>query len=416
MPGKSLEKYRLFIILSLVILTLITFFPALNNLLLNWDDDKLISDNPLIKHATWENVKGLYVADNHIFLTQLMFMGEYAAWGLNPVGYHLLNVIFHLVNVLLVYSLVKKVSGNQTIGLVTAILFAIHPMRVESVVWVAERKDVLYTLLYLSGLHVYLMYLKSRKIVPLLFVILIGYLSSVCKIQAVAFPFALFLLDFFYKRKLTFSSVFEKFTILYIVFMFELFGSPLSYGRLLVVLVLLFLYWRMENVQGGKKLPVVASVVLLLLISFFGRKYPVVIGFAMLQFFLEQRHLLQRFPKVKLPKIKPVVLIAAGAVLLLAAFFIFSDRFTYWNDSNESNTFAFVDRFFLAGYSFGFYLLKLIWPFGLSAVHAYPVKESGMFPQIYYIATAVSFLLVSGLTFFHFRIRKFHPLLIFGLL
>jgi len=179
-----------------LVLTIFFFYhEALNNELLNWDTKAYIIDNPQIQSLTWEHLKWMftafYVANWHP-LTWLSHAIDYALYGLNPWGHHLTSLIFHSLNTLLVFTLalvILKFPPNQTLvaaGL-AALLFGIHPQHVESVVWVAERKDVLclfFTLLTL------LTYCTIRRHTLLFFT-----LALLTKPMAVTIPFLLLLLD-----------------------------------------------------------------------------------------------------------------------------------------------------------------------------------------------------------------------------
>ncbi|MFH1321419.1 MAG: hypothetical protein ABII90_12315 [Bacteroidota bacterium] len=156
--------------LSLAILLAFTFFvfyPSLNCELTNWDDQKLIVNNHLVRSLSLSNLKelfgGLYWY-NYQPLTILSFAIEYHFFRINPKVIHLTNILFHLLNVILVYIFIHSLSihsrDRSVIALITATLFAIHPMRVESVTWATERKDVLYTFFFLLSLIKYIKYVK----------------------------------------------------------------------------------------------------------------------------------------------------------------------------------------------------------------------------------------------------------------
>jgi tetratricopeptide (TPR) repeat protein len=136
---------------------------------------------------------------------------DYHFFKLNPFFFHLKNILFHLLNTVLVYFLIKKISQNKIyISLFTALLFGIHPMHVESVAWIAERKDVLYTFYFLIGLLLYLQYLDKKNYVFLIGAALSFVLSTLAKSAAVVFPVILILIDFYEKRNLTVKSIIEK--------------------------------------------------------------------------------------------------------------------------------------------------------------------------------------------------------------
>ena len=136
---------------------------------------------------------------------------NFAISGDNEWSYHLFNLIFHLVNCYLVYRLAFLLSKNNSlIALVTSLLFAIHPLHVESVAWISERKDVLYGLFFIAGHIAYTRYLdaasKKQYWLTLLFVVL----SLMSKPAAVIFPVSLFCIDILRRRQFSFRLIIEK--------------------------------------------------------------------------------------------------------------------------------------------------------------------------------------------------------------
>jgi len=134
---------------------------------------------------------------------------EYDYAKLNPKVYHTTNIILHLINVLLVFLFIRMLSRKNPIAFITALLFAIHPMHVESVAWVAERKDLLYVLFELCALIAYLHYIgdtKKRKVFYL-FSILLFVASVLSKAMAVSMAVILPIIDYYYGRKIINTKV-----------------------------------------------------------------------------------------------------------------------------------------------------------------------------------------------------------------
>ena len=169
------------LIASLVgVVTFIVFLPALRNEFINWDDNEYVYENPFIRSLDARLLKSAFWgfhAGNWHPLTWISHAIDYSIWGLNPLGHHLTNNILHALNtimlVLLVMQLmeVKKTEGNtglsesflndRTIGItgaVTGLLFGLHPLHVESVAWVAERKDLLCAFFFLLSVLMYMGY------------------------------------------------------------------------------------------------------------------------------------------------------------------------------------------------------------------------------------------------------------------
>src|ERR1035438_3215430 len=149
------EKYFLPIVLAV---TFIVLFPSLQNKFVNLDDPQYVIENPVVKNFNSENLKIIFSEQfigNYQPITMLSYLVDYKLFGLNPVGYHLVNLIFHLLGTIFVFLIIKKLSGNDLVAFITSLLFGIHPLHVESVTWIAERKDVLYGFFFLWALYLY---------------------------------------------------------------------------------------------------------------------------------------------------------------------------------------------------------------------------------------------------------------------
>jgi len=192
---------RRFIILILISLTFFTFANSLKNDFV-WDDIFFIVHNNYIKNLNFlpqyfYSAK-TYAArpDYFIFrpLRTVIFALEYKLWGLNPFGFHLTNIILHILNVLLVYFLISKLSGKKNLGFITALIFSLHPAQTEAVSWVKGRADLLFVLFFLLG---FLAFLKREEkedsIWESILIYLSYFLALLSKIMAITFPFILIL-------------------------------------------------------------------------------------------------------------------------------------------------------------------------------------------------------------------------------
>jgi tetratricopeptide (TPR) repeat protein len=197
----------------LAIAVFVTFFPVLSHEFVNWDDDVNVYDNPNIDKLTAENVKKIFtspVIGNYNPLPILTFAIEKHFFGLNPFIYHFDNLLLHILNTLLVFFLAVRLGLKRPAAFVLAALFGIHPMRVESVAWVTERKDVLFGLFTLSAMLCYISWLKGKKKIFLWWTYLFFLVSVFAKIQAVALPLSLLAIDYYMNRPLKWRLVIEK--------------------------------------------------------------------------------------------------------------------------------------------------------------------------------------------------------------
>ncbi len=179
-------KAKYYLAASVALLTFLVYLPALRNAFVYWDDNLYIFENPDIRSLDpaffrWAFL-GFHVSNWHP-LTWISHALDYAIWGLNPLGHHLTSIILHAVNTALVVMLAlklleivrsKSVKNGQTAFLndrtvliaagMTGLLFGIHPVHVESVAWVAERKDLLCALFYLMSIIAYQKYAAPREL------------------------------------------------------------------------------------------------------------------------------------------------------------------------------------------------------------------------------------------------------------
>jgi Flp pilus assembly protein TadD len=190
----------------LLALTLGVFWPVTRCDFINYDDDAYVTNNPHVQSglttssAAWAFTTGK--TGNWHPVTWISHMLDCQLYGLKPAGHHLTNLLFHAANVLLLFALLRLGTGAVWRSALVAALFAWHPMHVESVAWVAERKDVLSTFFGLLTLGAYGCYVREKGTVnqkPGLFyalALLLYALSLMSKPMLVTLPFVLLLLDY----------------------------------------------------------------------------------------------------------------------------------------------------------------------------------------------------------------------------
>jgi protein O-mannosyl-transferase len=139
------------------------FSSALDNGFINFDDKDYVYENPLIKDWSFKGIGRMFTsfyASNYHPLTALSNAVEYRFFGANPMVYHFVNVALHAVVSFLVFLFLAQLVPDRFAAMVGMLLFAVHPLRVESVVWVSERKDLLYSLFYLAAM---IWYIRKRE-------------------------------------------------------------------------------------------------------------------------------------------------------------------------------------------------------------------------------------------------------------
>ncbi len=193
-------------VLLLILATTITYFPVKDSEFIDLDDDVYVTDNPWIQQGL--NLQSISWAMTSLRegvwnpLTWISFMLDYQLFGLNPAGYHLTNLVLHLGSVLLLLGVLYRMTERFWPSLLVAALFALHPLNVESVAWVTERKNVLSTLFWMLSLWAYLEYLRKpvwQHYVGIMGFLILGLMS---KQMLVTLPCALLLLDYWPLRRL----------------------------------------------------------------------------------------------------------------------------------------------------------------------------------------------------------------------
>jgi Tfp pilus assembly protein PilF len=184
----------------LLIATFLLYWPVRHHPFVLYDVPEYVTQNPVVSAGlTLSGVKWAFSSfceSNWHPLTWISHMVDVSLFGLNPKGHHLVNVALHAANALLMFLVVRRMTGAVVSSAFVAAFFALHPMHVESVAWVAERKDLLSMFLFLSALGAYARFARTRRrrdYVALSFLFALGLLA---KPMVVTFPFVLLLFDF----------------------------------------------------------------------------------------------------------------------------------------------------------------------------------------------------------------------------
>ena len=203
-----------YLILSLVLAaTCIAFSSSLFSGFTNWDDELLVVNNPEIRSLDFNHIKTIFTSTasmGYIPLTIFSFAIEYQFFGLNPFVFHFDNLILHLVVTALIFFFGLRLGLHVWAAGLAALLFGTHPMHVESVAWISERKDVLYATFYLLALHSHWSYLESQKRNSYALTILYGFLSMLAKPMALSLPMILLICDGMKGRRFTLKVFLEK--------------------------------------------------------------------------------------------------------------------------------------------------------------------------------------------------------------
>ena len=219
--------------LFLILACVAVYWPVLeNDFLDHWDDQWIVMNHYTEGGWTWDNLKHIFIdyyGGQYAPVMELSFLALYTFFGYDAFFFHLASLLWHIGCVCLVWKLTVSLlhlrggmAGSQvrTIGFVTALLLAIHPVNVESVAWISAAKVLIYSFFYLLGLLCYVSYLKSRRFCFYLLALVCFVSSFFGKEQAVTFPLVLLLIDWFLNRNMRSGEVWSEKIIFLVMSLF----------------------------------------------------------------------------------------------------------------------------------------------------------------------------------------------------
>jgi protein O-mannosyl-transferase len=210
-PVSKKQNKDKFWLSGIIILVIIAYFPVFNGQLTNFDDIVYITGNPYIQFFNIESLWKFfseYYYGGYYPLTLFSLSADYSLLGLSPELYHITNLLLHIMNTLLLYILLKQLFHERNIILIATLIFGIHTLHVESVAWVSERKDVLFSFFFLLSLIFYTFYIKDKKKHAIYISFLFFLLSLLAKTTAVSLALSLFIIDYILKENLFYKKAF----------------------------------------------------------------------------------------------------------------------------------------------------------------------------------------------------------------
>jgi protein O-mannosyl-transferase len=202
---------KILISLCLVLMVLLSFQEVRNNDFINFDDLSYVTENTHVQGGlSYEGFMWAMAtshASNWHPLTWLSLMADYELFWLNPAGYHWTNLLFHMANTVLLLLVLNGMTGALLRSVFVAALFAVHPLHVESVAWIAERKDVLSAFFWMLTMGAYVRYVRHPGLSRYLAVLLAFILGLMAKPMLVSLPFVLLLLDYWPLRRFRFGEL-----------------------------------------------------------------------------------------------------------------------------------------------------------------------------------------------------------------
>jgi tetratricopeptide (TPR) repeat protein len=206
---RSPDKGRVpFVCLALVLVTCAVYWPVHANDFVNYDDNTYITENEHVLHGlNWPDIKWAFTTAHGGYahpVTWIAHQLDYQVFGAWAGGHHLMNLAIHVANTLLLFLLFWRLTPHLWPCAFVAILFSIHPLHVESVAWIAERKDVLSGLFFLLTLHAYAAFATTRQVRHYVVALCLFVLGILSKPMLVTVPFVLLLFDYWPLGRMTF--------------------------------------------------------------------------------------------------------------------------------------------------------------------------------------------------------------------
>lgn len=234
------SRFWMLSVLVIILTTVIVYMPVFDvgKEYTNWDDEIYVVDQPLAQSLEWKNITAMFDTDNAVAanyhpLTMLSLAVTREVFGTSARAQAGVNLLLHLANAFLVLVFMRQLSPDKSmVGVLVALWFAIHPMHVESVAWISERKDVLYTLFLLIALLAYGRYIRTQHI-GMLMLAFGGFVAS-CLSKAMAVPMvvAMVLMDYYHSRPVELRTVVEKLPFLLVALWIGLTAIALQKGAI----------------------------------------------------------------------------------------------------------------------------------------------------------------------------------------
>jgi tetratricopeptide (TPR) repeat protein len=228
-----MRRYRTNILPGTLLLLVITavYFPTFTNGFTNWDDPLHITENAAVTHLAWQTAAQHFVPTTEYMyhpLTMILYGVEWQIGNGDPFIFHLTSFLFHLLNVILVFSLFRKLLNDDGAALFIALLFGIHPMNVEATAWISGRKDILYAFFFLAGMNSYLRYTSGQRRVYIILTYAAFIFGLLSKPTMVVFPFAMILIMWWQRTGFTRTAMVHAAPFFMLAFVYSIFTLWLS--------------------------------------------------------------------------------------------------------------------------------------------------------------------------------------------
>ncbi len=211
--------------LAIAVIACVIYLPGINNSFTFLDDHVQVVENPFIKSLDFQSLKGMF---SNFFVgmyqpvTTLIYAVTLSTFGLNPEAFHLLSLLVHVTNCLIVFKILQHFFTTKKLSLILTLLFLVHPMQVESVAWVSAFSNLLFSFFFLTAFWTYIKYKKENNTKYLALCFSLFLLSCLSKSAAVVFPIILLAYDYYLSNKFDIKFVLQKIPFLAISILFGL--------------------------------------------------------------------------------------------------------------------------------------------------------------------------------------------------
>lgn len=232
-----LRRIDLLLPIGLVLAMLIVYVPQVDHPFIELDDDNLITENLAVQQLTPRSIRAIFTSydpELYVPLTLLTYQIEYAIAGPTSTVFHLMNIVLHIGSTLLLLSLMRQLTGSEIVASITAALFALHPLNVESVLWASARKDVLSSFFFLLSWRQYLVYRQTEQSRSYWQSLIAFFCALLSKASIVVLPIVLLLSDWVQGRKIDRMMLQEKipYFVLSVIFtIIAMFGKAAVLGE-----------------------------------------------------------------------------------------------------------------------------------------------------------------------------------------
>jgi len=189
----------------MIIATVFAYTKIFNAGFMSWDDMDYVFQTKDIQSISWEHICNwfsTYYIGNYQPLPVATYAIDFLLGAQQPLVYHIDSLIWHIADVLLLYTFINKIQSNKMVGFIVALLFALHPTQTESISWIAARNKVMNGFFFFSAMIMYVDYVRNNDRKKLVWVCIAGFAAYLCKATAVALPLALFAIDIWLQRSL----------------------------------------------------------------------------------------------------------------------------------------------------------------------------------------------------------------------